>query len=212
MTRTVPVKPAAGGQPRPRGRPRDEGARRAILRAAREMLERGGVAAVTMEGIAQRAGVGKPTVYRHWPNAHAVAMAALLEDVPAEPEGRTARGAVPALRRQLRQIATLFATPMGRSVTMMLAAADQETELSKAFRNHFIMARRDEGRALLEKATADGTLRPDFDLEVALDMIYGPLFYRLLAGHARLDAAFIDALFDHVLSGLATVRPRVTKP
>ncbi|MGE0424572.1 MAG: TetR/AcrR family transcriptional regulator [Reyranellaceae bacterium] len=211
MKPAVPVKPVPGGQSRPRGRPRDEGARRAILRAAREMLEHGGVAAVTMEGVAQRAGVGKPTVYRHWPNAHAVAMAALLEDVPTKPEGRAARGAVPALRRQLRQIATLFATPTGRSVTMMLAAADQDTELSKAFRNHFIMARRGEGRSLLDSAIADGTLRPDFDVEVALDMIYGPLFYRLLAGHARLDTAFIDALLDHVLAGLAAVRPRVMK-
>jgi AcrR family transcriptional regulator len=175
------------------------------------MLERGGVASVTMEGVAQRAGVGKPTVYRHWPNAHAVAMAALLEDAPAEPEGRAARGAMTALRRQLRQIATLFATPMGRSVTMMLAAADQETELSKAFRNHFILARRTDGKALLAAAIADGTLRADFDVEVALDMIYGPLFYRLLAGHARLDAAFTDALLDHVLAGLAKARRGVTK-
>jgi AcrR family transcriptional regulator len=212
MLRTPPVKPTSSGEPRPRGRPRNEGARLAILRAAREMLERGGVAAVTMEGVAQRAGVGKPTVYRHWPNAHAVAMAALLEDAPAEPETRAARGALPALRRQLRQIATLFATPMGRSVTMMLAAADQDTELSKAFRNHFIMARRTEGKTLLAAAIADGSVRPDFDVEVALDMIYGPLFYRLLAGHARLDAAFTDALLDHALAGLAAKRSRVTKP
>ena len=211
MPRTPPVKPPAGGEIRPRGRPRNEGARLAILRAARAMLEQGGVAAVTMEGVAQRAGVGKPTVYRHWPNAHAVAMAALLEDQQAEPQARTARGALPALRRQLRQIATLFATPMGRSVTMMLAAADQETELSKAFRNHFIQARRTEGKALLAAAVADGTLRSDFDVEVALDMIYGPLFYRLLAGHARLDAAFTDALLDHALAGLAARRSRVTK-
>lgn len=212
MARAPSVKPVTGGEARPRGRPRDEGARLAILRAAREMLERGGVAAVTMEGVAQRAGVGKPTVYRHWPNALAVAMAALLEDPPAEAESRAARGAMPALRRQLRQIATLFATPMGRSVTMMLASADQDTELSKAFRNHFIMARRTDGKALLAAAIADGVLRPDFDVEVALDMIYGPLFYRLLAGHARLDAAFTDALLDHVLAGLAVRRAGVTKP
>jgi len=212
MSRTPPVKPVAGGKSRPRGRPRDEGARLAILRAARAMLEQGGVTAVTMEGVAQRAGVGKPTVYRHWPNAHAVAMAALIEDAPAEPEGRAARGAMPALRRQLRQIATLFATPTGRSVTMMLAAADQDTELSKAFRNHFILARRGEGRALLATAISDGLLRPDFDVEVALDMIYGPLFYRLLAGHARLDATFTDSLLDHVLAGLAARRSGVMKP
>jgi hypothetical protein len=54
-------------------------------------------------------------------------------------------------------------------------------------------------------------LRSDFDVEVALDMIYGPLFYRLLAGHARLDAAFTDALLDHALTGLAARRARIAK-
>src|SRR5579864_9001228 len=65
---------------RPRGRPRSLEARRAILRAAHELLAEGGLSSVTIEGIADRAGVGKPTIYRTWPNANAVAMAALMEN------------------------------------------------------------------------------------------------------------------------------------
>src|SRR5207302_1606666 len=139
------VKDSGGSAPRPRGRPRSLEARRAILRAAHALLKEGGVSALTIEGIAARAGVGKPTIYRSWPNAHAVAMAALMEglEAPAAPQRPTA-SAMAALREQLRQVAQVFSTPLGRNVTLMIASAESETELSKAFRNHFILARRNE--------------------------------------------------------------------
>jgi hypothetical protein len=87
-----------------------------------------------------------------------------------------------------RAVATRFTSVTGRHVTMMLASADADAELSKAFRNHFVLARRAEGKALLERAIRDGSLRADLDVEVALDLLYGPLFCRLLVGHAPLDA------------------------
>src|SRR5438477_1947056 len=137
---------------RPRGRPRSAAARNAIVRAARELLAEGGPAAVTMEGVAARAGVGKPTVYRWWPDRHAVAMAALMESDAKRPAGASSRSSIQALRQQLRTIAERFSTRTGRHVTTMIAASDRDTELSKAFRNHFVHARRAEGRALLERA------------------------------------------------------------
>ena len=76
----------------------------------------------------------------------------------------------------------------------MIAASQGETELAKAFRNQFIAASRADGRALLERAIAAGELRADLDLEVTLDLVYGPLYYRLLVGHAPLDRRFTDAL------------------
>ncbi len=204
MTRPRAVKhPPARPAPRPRGRPRSAAARRAILEAARALLEEGGVAAVTMEAIAARAGVGKPTVYRTWPNAHAVVMAALIDTVDTAAPVRAGRTAVHALRSQLRHIADVFATRTGRSVALILAASESETELSKAFRHHFIMARREEGRALLEAALERGELRRDLDVDVALDLIYAPVFYRLLVGHAPVDGRFTDAVLRHVLRGLA---------
>ena len=201
------AKPAAGGRPagRPRGRPRSLEARDAILRAARALLAEGGPAAVTMEGVALRAGVGKPTVYRWWPDRHAVAMAALMQDERRRSPRRakSAATSIQDLRRQLHTIAERFATPTGRHVASMIAASDTEGELSKAFRNHFVLARRAEGRALLEKAVRDGEVRRDLDLEVALDLLYGPLFFRLLLGHAPLDARFTDQLLRLALRGFA---------
>lgn len=197
----LPVKPR-----RPRGRPRSEEAKRAILEAAQALLEEGGPGAVTMEAVAARAGVGKPTVYRWWPDRHAVAMAALMAKEHGERESTTPAAALASLRAQLHAIARRFATSTGRHVTSMLASADPESELSRAFRNHFVLARRSEGKAWLERAVSDGELRRDLDLEASLDLLYGPLFFRLLMGHAPLDERFVDSVLDGALEGLRVAR------
>jgi AcrR family transcriptional regulator len=196
----APVNPA----PRRRGRPRSEHGRQAILRAARELLEAGGPGAVTMEAVAERAGVGKPTLYRWWPDRHAVAMAALMDtDAPRGPV-RANVPALTALRKELVRIAERFSTPSGRHIATLLTAADQDSELSKSFRNHFVLARRAEGKVLLQQAIRNGELRRGVALEVALDLLYGALFFRLLMGHAPLDASFVKRLLSEVLRGLSS--------
>lgn len=187
---------------KPRGRPRSESAKNAILKAASTLLREGGLGAVTMEAVAARAGVGKPTVYRWWPDRHAVAMAALMA-AEVEPGARAPRRtALAELRQQLCTIAKRFATSTGRHVTSIIAASETESELSKAFRNHFVLARRAEGRALLETAIKNREVRQDLDLEVGLDLLYGPLFFRLLMGHASLDEAFTEQVIDDLLRGM----------
>lgn len=200
MTRPV------NDDPKPRrGRPRDLEAKQAILAAATALLEEGGPGAVTMEAVAARAGVGKPTVYRWWPDRHAVAMAALMAaHEPAEGKGAS-RNCVEALQTQLRQLVMSFASPTGRHIASMLAAADAESELTKAFRGHFVLERRAEGRAILEGGMETDELRAGLDLEVALDQLYGPVFFRLLVGHEKLDSAFIARLLEQAMTGM---RPR----
>lgn len=197
---------------RRRGRPRSESARRAILRAARELLDEGGLLSITMEGVAARAGVGKPTVYRHWSNRYEVAMAALIEATRAAEAPLHAEMPLHALAEQLRALADLFTSPTGRNVAAMLVSGYGETELSKAFRLYFIEARRDEGRALLKRAVAHGQIRAGVDLEVALDLIYGPIFYRLAMAHAPIDAGFVDALLSEIFAGIAVHRPGRSGP
>src|ERR1044071_7438789 len=137
-----------------RGRPRDPRTRVALLTAARALLERGGLTAVTIEAIAAKAGVSRPTIYRYWPNAPAVAMAAFLEASGAPAAAKTSRSPLAALRAQLHAVADAFAAPAGRSVAAMVAAAQSETELAKAFRNEFITSNRDAARLLLERCVA----------------------------------------------------------
>jgi AcrR family transcriptional regulator len=186
-----------------RGRPRDPRTRAAILAAARALLERGGLTAVSIEAIAQKAGVSRPTIYRYWPNAPAVAMAAFLEATGAPEAARTARTPLAALRAQLHAVADAFAAPTGRSVAAMVAAAQSETELAKAFRHEFITRNRDATRLLLDRCIEDKLVAPPADMELALDLIFGPLFYRLLMGHAPITRAFVDRLIDTVIPASA---------
>ncbi|MGQ0583301.1 MAG: TetR/AcrR family transcriptional regulator [Reyranella sp.] len=186
-----------------RGRPRDPRTRAAILAAARALLERGGLTAVTIEAIAQKAGVSRPTIYRYWPNAPAVAMAAFLDVTGAPEAARSTRSPYAALRAQLHAVADAFAAPTGRSVAAMVAAAQSETELAKAFRNEFIARNRDATRLLLERCIEDGLIAPPADMELALDLVFGPLFYRLLMGHAPITRGFVDRLLDTVIPASA---------
>ncbi len=189
----------ASSAPPVRGRPRDPRTRAAILFAARDLLERGGLTAVTIEAIAQKAGVSRPTIYRYWPNAPAVAMAAFLEKTGAASAAASPGSALSALRAQLHALADAFAAPAGRSVAAMVAAAQSETELAKAFRNEFIARNRDATRALLERCIADRSIAEPDDMDVTLDLIFGPLFYRLLMGHAPITRGFVDQLLDTVV-------------
>ncbi len=186
-----------------RGRPRDPRTRAAILAAARALLERGGLTAVTIEAIAQKAGVSRPTIYRYWPNAPAVAMAAFLDVTGAPEAARNTRSPYAALRAQLHAVADAFAAPTGRSVAAMVAAAQSETELAKAFRNEFIARNRDATRLLLERCIEERLTAPPADMELVLDLVFGPLFYRLLMGHAPITRGFVDRLLDTVIPASA---------
>jgi AcrR family transcriptional regulator len=181
-----------------RVRPPSEHARLAALTAARALLEAGGPGAVTMDAVAAEAGVGKPTLYRHWPDRHALTMAALMHASEAQTITEDRSTALSKLQKQLEAIVDRFATGVGRHVASLLAASDPESELAKAFRNHFILARVQEGRSLVERAVASGDLRADIDRTLLIDMLYGAVFFRLLLGHEPLTHAFVKSLMAHL--------------
>ena len=188
--------------PRPPGRPRSERARRAILRAANELLEGGGFAAVTVEAIAERAGVSKATVYRWWPNRAAVVMDGFLSTVSSEVPFPHTGHAQEDLRLHMRRLTEAFGGRMGRTVAALIAEGQADPELAEALRSRWLSVRRTEAREILELGIARGELREDLDLEVAVDVLYGPIYYRLLVGHAPLDEDLADALADQIFAGL----------
>lgn len=187
---------------RPRGRPRDQGARAKILKAARELMNEGGIAAVTMEELAARTGVGKPTIYRSWPNAKAVAMAALMAMPAAKEPAQRARSTIAELRQHVHGVVKAFTSRVGRNAATLIASADANTEMAKAFRHHVILNSREQLRAIVQRAIADGAISRDIDVEIALDLILAPVFFRLLLGHLPLDEEFADAVIDQALDGL----------
>lgn len=195
-----------------RGRPRSERARRAILKSAYDLLIEQGVGRLTIEAVAARAGVGKPTIYRTWSNARELAMAALLARPETETDLPETNAPIADLTRQVCQVISVFASLRGRQVTQMMAAAEPDSELSKAFRNQIILKCREDGRAILRRAQEADLVREVIDLDLVLDMIYGPIFYRLLAGHEGLSEQTGRDIVEMVMRGVrSSLEPAQTR-
>ena len=185
-----------------RGRPRSAQAEAAILKAARELLDDAGPARLTIEAVAARAKVGKPTIYRYWANARELAMAALMARMPDAPGVVESQSALADLRTHVRGLIARFSTTRGKQTALMLATAERDSEMFKAFRNQVVMTGREEGRAILARAQMSGEVRADLPIETTLDLIYGPIFFRLLTVHAPLTQSFADEIVDLISSGI----------
>lgn len=188
-----------------RGRPRSEHARRAILDAARALFEKGGYATATMEAIASRAGVAKTTVYRWWPNRGSLLVDVLVEEVTSvvpPPEGRDP---LKALRTELRLGVIAARGLTGRLITSLLGEAQQDPEVRAALLEGLFYPRREASVGAIRRAQASGELRPDVAPYVAVDLLFGPLFYRMFVQHEPLTEGFIKQVFQYFLEGM---RPR----
>jgi AcrR family transcriptional regulator len=186
-------------EPRRVGRPRSERSRSAILAAAGELMLEGGLGAATIDAIALRAGVGKATIYKWWPSRAAVALEGLMlvaSDSWNVTEGATA---MEALSEHMRAVTRLFTeTPAGPLMRSLVADAQSDPAIAEAVREQWLEPRRAVSQAILREGMASGELRDDLDLEATLDIIYAPLYYRLLLGHAPLEEQAIEPLIDMV--------------
>jgi AcrR family transcriptional regulator len=185
-----------------RGRPRSEAARQAILRTAHDMLVTEGLGRLTIEAVAERAHVGKPTIYRYWKNAQELAMAALMAGEPVPPPTTSSGRTREKLYRQMDNLLAIFATPRGRQIALTMAAAEPDSEMAKAFRTRVMLEQREAGRVILMEAAGNGEIQPGADMETVLDMLYAPVFYRLLVGHLPLTEKFGRAVVDSVWRAL----------
>ena len=185
------------------GRPRSEAARKAILQSAHDILIAEGLGRLTIEAVAERARVGKPTIYRYWRNAQELAMAALIADTPLEPAAEKGGTAKMRLQAHIEQLMETFTTVRGRQIAHTLAAADQESELAKAFRSRVILQYREKARSILSDAQANGEVMLKADMETILDLLDAPVFYRLLVGHQPLSPAFGVEIIDTLWAALA---------
>jgi AcrR family transcriptional regulator len=197
-----------GEVPRKAGRPRDEGARKKVLTAALSLMSTEGLPALTMEGIAARAGVGKQTVYRWWNSRADILLEALRETgVAAVPVPNTG-----SLRDDLRVfVQSTFSVARDRWVMApvlraLIAEAQSNESLRLRFREEVIESRRAALGAIFEIAIVQGNARPDFSPDVGVDMVFGAMWYRLLVGHLPIDDAFALVLADTVSRAAGTTQ------
>jgi len=186
-----------------RGRPRSEQARVAVLEAAGDLLLEGGLQATTVEAIAARAGVSKATIYKWWPNRGAVVLDGLLERVRrslAIPEGL---GTADALEFQLRELVALFRdTGVGPAMRAIASEVESDPDLARAVRERWLAPRRAVTAAVLARGVADGELSADLDVELVMDQLYGPLYFRLVFGHGPLPDDVAHRLVTQLMDGV----------
>lgn len=183
------------------GRPRDEQASEEILGAAVALLTEQGFGSVTVDAVAQRAGVSKATIYRRWPTKEALLLGAahcLSGGPPEVPD-------TGSLREDLRVLLVSFTTVLGEGLPgeilpELVAESTRRPEI-RALLAEFAAERRQRWNVVLARAEARGELRPGLDREVVVDCLTGPLFTRLLVTGKPLDAALAGQVVDVVLAG-----------
>lgn len=184
------------------GRPRDEQARHRILKAALDLMDEKAFAQVTAEAIAERAGTSKATVYRWWPNKAAVVIEAFREAIAPELPLHDTGSLRGDLTAQVRNFARVLSGRGGRMLRSFVVAARSDPEVAAAFRSIWSNPRRAEAKQMLRLKQASGQLRSDADLDLVLDSLYGPLYYRFLVKNEHPSQKYAEALADLVITGL----------
>jgi AcrR family transcriptional regulator len=186
-----------------RGRPRSEKAHRAILDAARELIEAEGFGGLRLEHVAARAGVGKATVYRHFSTKESLALVLLMDlaspHIAVEDVGDTRAELVATVTKP---IGALTGSPFGPVVRALLSEIAINPALGDPFRRSVVQARRDEIARIVRRGIERGDLRPDADPDLATELLVGPVYFRLMFG-GELDAAFAERVVGAVLEGFA---------
>ena len=183
------------------GRPRSEEAHRAILDATLELLVEVGFSALTVEGVATRAGVGKATIYRRWPSKLPLVIEAFRE-LPRLEEVDTG-SLVEDLKKMLRSYLQLFhSTPLGAVLPSLAGERAHDPQLSELF-DPVIKGRRQPLVRAFERAVERGEVPPDLDLELAADLVVGPIAVRLFFTGGKVSPRMVGPMVDLALRGIA---------
>ncbi len=184
-----------------KGRPRSDEVHRRILDATRELLSEDGFSDLRLEHVAARAGVGKATIYRRWGSKEALAQELLAElagpHIAVAVTGDTREELLAAVVNPMRAITD---TPFGPVIRALLSQIAVNPTLGDPFRATVVQARRDEIARVIARGVARGDLRQDAKVDVATELLVGPVYFRLMFG-GDLDDAFAERIVDAVLRG-----------
>ena len=194
--------PAQGTYRRP-GRPRSEQAEQAILEATLDLFAEKGFEGVCVEVVAARAGVGKATIYRRWPNKEELLLAAFasLKSPLPEPKGVSVRDDLLAM---VEVMCADKADPRkARRYALLLGDGDKYPRLMARYKETVVQPRRDAMRAVIRRGIETGELRPDTDVEIAMLSLTGAIMSQEKSQDGTLDGDFAARLVDGLLLGLS---------
>ena len=182
------------------GRPRSEEAHQAILNATLELLVEGGFSALTVEGVASRAGVGKATIYRRWPSKLPLVVEAFGQ-LPGFEDVDTGDLAAD-LKKMLRTYLKVFnSTPLSSVLPSLAGERTHNPELSQLF-DPVSKGRRRPLIKAFQRAVERGEISPELDLELAADLVVGPIAVALFFKGGRLSPKMVGPMVDCALEGI----------
>ena len=185
------------------GRPREVRVDGAILAATLELVAEVGIHDFRMDDVAERAGVGKAAIYRRYRSKDELVtatVAALVSEITVPDTGSTREDLLALMRGAVE----VYGDPIKAGVMPSLVGAmPQRPELARAIRDGFLARRRAALRAVLDRGVARGDLRADLDVELALDVLGGALFYRLLITGGPIDADLAEGVAELIVRGFA---------
>jgi AcrR family transcriptional regulator len=191
---------AGGSSQQSAGRPRSEEAHQAILDATLELLVEVGFSALTVEGVASRAGVGKATIYRRWPSKLPLVVEAFGQ-LPAFEEVDTGSVAEDLKQMLKGYIQAFNSTPLATVLPSLAGERAHNPELSELF-DPVSKQRRLPLLHALQRGVARGELSADLDLELASDVVVGPIAVALFFRGGKLQPKMVGPIVDLALRGL----------
>lgn len=192
------------------GRPRGEIAvsHEAIIDAVYGLLQEKPARDLTMEAVAKRAGVGKPTLYKWWPSKAALIMAMFHERVAGKLDVRESATAEEAIRANMRRTIKEFNGLYGKIVADLIAEGQSDPAILKELNESLILRRRESLFADVERGKATGEFVPEVNPVLLTEMIFGPVYYRHMLRLSPLTQEYGSQLVDQ---GLQAVRVKKDK-
>ncbi len=179
-------------EPAKAGRPRSEKSRKKILDATRRLLTHMSMDELSIEAIAKKAKVGKTTIYRWWPNKATVAMEAFLEQPGLQNIIPSNANPIDAVERQLENLVRQLRGQNGRIIAGIIAESQSDPDVLDLLYEAFLKDRVETLHEKIEAGKESGDFREDLDTAIAIDMLMGPLFLRVLSGEAAIDNFFAE--------------------
>lgn len=182
-----------------KGRPRSEKSKNAILKATNSLLLHMSVQELSIEAIAKKAKVGKTTIYRWWPNKAAVIMEALSNQPGMQSPMPTPKSNADAIEMQLDKLMRLLHSKNGETIAQLFAESQADEKAQNIFQDNFLSPLIDAIEYSVEQGQKDQEFNPKIDTKTAVDMLCGPIFFRLMAHPADFNEAFMRSYSKEAL-------------
>lgn len=182
------------------GRPVDGDIDRDVVKTVLSQLRERGYQSITMEGVARQTARARASLYRRWPSKRHLVAYAIVTTLGADPSPDT--GSLRSdLEQALRTLTTGFRGILGPALAGLVGEMTDDPVLARVIRKEVLARRRRSIRAALQRGIARGELRSTANLDILIDMLTAPFYFRALFGHAKVSTDMIQVVIDVLLQG-----------